>query len=159
VAQRTISGCRTSGSPHRDGFSVLEVAISILLMAVVTTTTLRVSLSMWQASNRWLQILETDTMSANFQRVLAQDVHGAARVEVISGQLVLTTLTGTLYRYALNGSRQYVRIRNGGGTSVIAEGISSVMVGTEPVAVDFHVVFQSGPVEDFTYAILVGGSA
>ena len=128
-------------------------------MAVVATTTLRVSVSMWHASNQWLQVLETDAMSANLQRALAQDVHGAASVQVVYGQLVLSTLGGTVYRYALNANQQFVRIRNGGGTAVIAEGISSVSVRTGTGTVEFHVVFRSGLEEIFTYAMLVGGSS
>lgn len=138
---------------------MLEVALSILLMAVVATTTLRVSVSMWQASNRWLQVLETEAMSVNLQRALAQDVHGAATVQVVYGQLVLSTLSGTVYRYALNTNQQYVRIRNGGGTAVMAEGIATVSVRTGTGTVEFHIVFRSGLEEIFTYATLVGGAS
>ncbi|MCF8563571.1 hypothetical protein LLE49_02315 [Alicyclobacillus tolerans] len=71
---------------------------------------------------------ELMAMSENLYRVLSEDVHAAASVSTLYGQLNLIDVNGGSYRYLVNRSGQYVRIKAGGGTAVLAQGIQSVQV-------------------------------
>jgi hypothetical protein len=98
---------------------------------------------------------ETSAMWTNMSRVLTQDVHSATGLSVIFGTLNVSLANGTSYRYVVNGNHQFVRIQSGGGTSVIAAGVSSVQVNLlSPVALLVSVTFTDGTVHSLTIASL-----
>jgi hypothetical protein len=129
--------------------------LAVLLSTFVISLGLRLFLALQTAESKYLTMSESSAMWINLSRVLAQDVHAATGVSVVFGNLNVTLANGTSYRYVVNGNHQCVRIQSGGGTSVIAAGVSSVQVTPlSPVAVFVSAVFTDGSVHSLTLASL-----
>lgn len=116
---------------------------------------LRLLLSLQKVEAKYLTMSESSAMWINLSRVLTQDVHAATGLSNVYGNLNVTLANGANYLYVVNGNHQYVRIQSGGGTSVIAAGVSSVQViQLSPVAVSISATFTDGSVHSLTIASL-----
>ena len=138
------------GQPN--GFSLLEVVLSIGLGALVLTSSLSVALTLIQGTHQWLGMLEVSSMSANLQRVMAQDIHCSSAAGFLYNQLTLTTLNGKNFRYFLNQEGQLIRVQSGGGTAVLAEGIAAFDVSLIGTLVKLDVSYKSGRTEELVYS-------
>jgi hypothetical protein len=141
------------------GWSLLEVCASVLFGTGLLVLVLRLMVSLWMGEIRWGAAAETFAMWSNVHRVLEQDAHAAVGAGVVWNALSLTLADGTVYRYAVNGSAQLVRTRNGGGTAVLASGVRSVVPVIQGGIVTFTVTFTNGDTRTMTVCTLIGAGS
>lgn len=145
-------GSQASLEGQPNGFSLLEVVLSIGLGALVLTSTLSVALTLISGTHQWLGMLEVSSMSANLQRVMAQDIHCSSSAGFMYNQLTLTSLDGKNFRYFVNQEGQLIRVQVGGGTAVLAEGIATFHVSLSGKLVKLDVSYKSGRTEELVYS-------
>ncbi|WP_236011302.1 hypothetical protein [Alicyclobacillus fructus] len=75
--------------------------------------------------NRVSRIVEDWAILDSVRRVTVEDAHGASSASLSGGSLVLRELSGAIYTYYLNSNHQLVRVKVGGGTTVVATGVQS----------------------------------
>lgn len=95
----------------------MAMAVSVL----VTSLAIRWLMSSWLAENRLLHRAEVNAMWASIHRVVAMDAHASTQAGILWGGLTLKEASQASYRYAVNSAGQYVRIRQGGGSAVLAD--------------------------------------
>lgn len=115
---------------------------------------MRLFTSLWLAQNALLDKAEVDAMWASIHRVVAIDAHGATHSGTLWGTLTLTEADGTAYRYLTNSSQQFVRVRTGGGTAVIATGVRSAAVAIDTGMVTLTVTFRDGETREMSVCTL-----
>lgn len=115
---------------------------------------MRLFTSLWMAQNALLDKAEIDAMWASIHRVVSMDIHGATQTGTLSETLTLTEADGTTYRYLTNSSRQFVRVRTGGGTAVIATGVQRAGVTIGSGVVTLTVTFRDGETREMSVCTL-----
>lgn len=118
--------------------------MALTLTSLIATSTLRLALNFWFGQSRWMTVTEQMAMFNSAQRIVREDVHAATSIGTIGEQLVLSTAGGIAYRYFVNAEGQYVRVQNGGGTTILAAGVRAVQVSSDAGTADLLVTFQSG---------------
>jgi prepilin-type N-terminal cleavage/methylation domain-containing protein len=113
------------------GFSLVEVVVAVSLAAVLATTMLPWFVDTWMQYRRHLLALESEAAWENIDRLLREDAHASTRATVDVGAFRLLLADGTSYSYLVNAQGQLVRVRLGGGTTVVADEVARMDVHTE----------------------------
>lgn len=128
-----------------NGLLSLESSVGLMTSLVLTTILVKILISLCIGWGTIRTTMETQSSWMNIDRVLNSDVHAATQIQGQSGDLMLTLVNGTVYRYAVNLNGQFVRIQLGGGTSVIGSGVKSIQVTIADMGVAILCRFVSGP--------------
>lgn len=100
--------------------------------------------SVWMAERALLSRAEVSAMWASLHRMVSMDAHAAVFSSVLWGGLYLEEANGVYYRYAVNAAGQYVRVRQGGGTAVLAEHLHSVTIALNRGMIFLQATFDDG---------------
>jgi len=91
-------------------------------------------------------------MWSSVDRVIGEDTHGAVAASVVGGVLYLTEANGVESRYALNGIGQLVKVHlSGGGTAVLAIGVTTVQFSIIAGLLNLEVQFHDGESNQATF--------
>ncbi|WP_074953102.1 hypothetical protein [Alicyclobacillus macrosporangiidus] len=130
---------------------MLEAVVALMLSAALATVLARTWIALGLGTRAMTGAAEEEAVWWNARRVLAADLHAAVQASADTAGLRLVTADGRVYRYTVNGQGQLVRTAAGGGTAVIAVGLTSASF-TVSSGVDVRLSFRSG-VERTWYAV------
>ncbi len=119
---------------------LLGLTISALLVSLVFQSLLALT----QGEHALGHQFETAAMWNNASRVLREDVHGASTLNISAGALILQEADGRVFRYVVNPSGQLVRTQSGGGTAVVAVGVTAMSCTALNQVLSLRLVFQDG---------------
>ncbi|WP_157067064.1 hypothetical protein [Alicyclobacillus shizuokensis] len=123
---------------------MLEVTMVIGLSAVLTTVGLFWLLSLGRQCGAGLDALASEAAWDNAARVLTQDGHASTQIRVAENALSLDLVSGDSYTYLVNAEGQLVRVGEGGGTSVLADGFASLECAPERYGFSVQVTMLDG---------------
>lgn len=128
----------------------------MFLASAVIAVSLRFLLSAWMGEDALIAKSEVDAMWASIHRVVCEDAHAATKAGTLWGSLTLTEVNGTSYRYLVNSSHQFVRIRTGGGTAVVGVHVRQAAVSVVKNLVTLQITFTDGETREMTVCTLTG---
>jgi hypothetical protein len=132
----TTCGFQDQAASETDaGFSLVEVVTNLFVVSLLCALVIQCFVSMWMGESALLRYTEDESTWRNISRTLSHDVHSAVASEAKGNVLNLTLVDGTHYRYYLNGRRQLIRDREGGGTSVLGVNVADFSCSQDPVMV------------------------
>jgi hypothetical protein len=134
------------------GSFVFEVLLSLSLGLLLLSMVFETIAALTTGAHTLLHQHETAAMWNNANRVLREDVHAAHTMDAKPGGLTIWEANGKVFRYAVNGSSQLVRTQAGGGTAVVAVGVSALDCSAEKRVLTVRLVFQDG----FSGTLVVG---
>ena len=119
---------------------LFSLTISALLLSLVFQSLLALT----QGAHVLGHQFETAAMWNNASRVLREDVHAASTLNISAGVLNLKEADGRVFRYVVNPSGQLVRTQSGGGTAVVAVGVTAMSGTALNQVLSLRLVFQGG---------------
>lgn len=123
----------------------LELLGAWMLACVVWSSALSLCISEWTGVRTQVARQEMMAMAASAARTVEQDLHQATSVSTDANGVTATLAGGVQYQYVLNAAHQWVRVRRGGGSAVLAEGVSAVSATISgPGLVDIRLQFADG---------------
>ncbi len=126
------------------------------LSAVLTTVGLFWLLSLGRQCRAGLDAMASEAAWDNAARVLSQDGHASSRVRATTNTLSLDLVNGDSYTYLVNAEGQLVRVQEGGGTSVLADGFASLNCAPERYGFSVKVTMLDGH-EHTLHVCTIGG--
>lgn len=143
-------------SRKTDGFSLLEVSMTIFLTSLLCTLIFYSALAAWRTGALATRMAEEAAMALNAKRVLSEDI-GRAMDEYFDGNAMeLTMIDGEQYRFAVNDRHQFILHMENGGTTVVADSVASIDAAMDTSVVTVKITFVSGT-STLIFANMLGG--
>ncbi|WP_198849770.1 hypothetical protein [Alicyclobacillus sp. SO9] len=111
--------------------------------AVFLSSALVFYLTLWQGYTGSDRHVQTLIMGISLRRSLTQDIHAASKVGMGRTSFTLW-VNGDTYRYYVNSNGQCVRVRIGGGTTVLADGVRTLTAEDRGRVLQITVHFRNG---------------
>jgi hypothetical protein len=143
-------------SRRTDGFSILEVSMTLFLTSLLCTLVFYSAIAVWRTGALSTRMAEESGMALNAKRVLSEDIGRAMDGYFDGNAIELTMIDGEQYRFALNDRHQFILHMQNGGTTVIADSVASIDATMDTSVVTVEITFVSGA-STLIFANMLGG--
>jgi hypothetical protein len=131
-------------SHSTEGFSLLELSVSIFFTSLLCSFVLYTAIVVWHTEFLSTNLAEQSGMTLNIERVLTEDIDRAMAANFNGGTLQLTMVDGVQHRLTVNSNHQLILNLQNGGTTVVADSVLSLIATTDSRIVKVQVNFVSG---------------
>lgn len=134
----------TYRSQRNEGLVLLEMLFNLSLAALLLSLMTQAVVSLSKGEQSLVNLVQTDTMWASASRVIREDVHAATRIQPEPGGFLAIECDSRTFQYSVNAADQLVRTQVGGGTAVLAVGVSSINCDVSSTGMTVTLVFEDG---------------